>query len=96
MDTTDSAIQRFRDEGFFDSDDPEALVGDLLRIACGGAEDVDAARPDETSDRAYMVNLRDVLDELSIDGNGTWTAKVVLGDLARQALRERLHADTTG
>jgi len=96
VDTTDSAIQRFREEGFLDFGDPEALVGDLLRIACGGAEDADAARPDETSDRAYMVKLRDLLDELSIDGNGTWTAQVVLADLARQALRERLHGDTSG
>jgi len=93
MDTAANAIQRFREDGFLDSDDPEALVGDLLRIACGGAEDPDAARPEEASNRTYMVKLRDLLDELSIDGNGTWTAQAVLGDLAREALRKRLHGN---
>jgi hypothetical protein len=86
------AIKRFREEGFLDSGDPEGLVGDLLRIACGGVEDSDAARPYETSDRAYMVKLRDLLDELSIDGDGRWTAQVVLGDLARA---KRYASDST-
>ena len=92
-DMTDAAIQRFREEGFLEADHPEALVADLVRIACGGESDPDAARPGETSDQAYLVKLRDVLDELSSDGDGKWTAQVVLGELARQALRERLITD---
>ena len=92
-DTTGVVIRRLREEGFLDADQPEAIVGDLLRIACGWEDDPDAAKPGETSDRAFIVKLRDLLDDLSIDGDGTWTAQLVLGDLAREALRQRVRED---
>lgn len=90
---TDDAIRRLQHDGFLDVDHPEGIVGDLLRIAVGWEDDPDAARPGETSDRAYMVKLRGLLDELSINDDGRWTAQVILVDLAREALGARLKLD---
>jgi len=40
-DTTGVVNQRLTEEGFLDVDQPERIVGDLLRVACGWEDDPD-------------------------------------------------------